>query len=82
VKGLLKPTPDRYDLRETLAGADAMSQKSPASVRGARMTHGCVSQANHGFTDQFQVFACAGDLSASASCGRLVRDARAVSFRR
>ena len=72
--------PDRYDLRETLASADALSQKAPTPVQGARMTHGCVSQANCGFADQCQVFA--GDLSASASCGRLVRDARAVSFRR
>jgi len=44
--------PDRYDLRETLASADAMSQKAPTPVRGARMTHECVSQANHGFADQ------------------------------
>lgn len=41
--------PDGYDLRETFAGADAMSQKAPTPVRGVRMTHECVSQANHGF---------------------------------
>ena len=48
---------DGYDLRETSAGADAMSQEAPTTVRGARMAPRYVSQTNHGVADQYQVFA-------------------------
>jgi len=56
IKRLLKPTSDRYDLRETFAGADALSQEAPTPVRGARMTLRRVGQTNHGVADQYQVF--------------------------
>ncbi len=57
MKGLLRPTSDRYDLRETFAGADTMSQEAPTPVRGARMTHRRISQTDRGVAEQYQVFA-------------------------